>query len=122
MVTDIDPFDIKDDVDSLAAGDTTVVENIKNQIDGLVSEYENRISELESDNTDLESQVDELESQVDELEEELNKNNLGSLDAYASSMLQSFMGHEPNLGEVISLKEDIEKLLTTKYNISLGNL
>lgn len=112
MITYIDPSDIKDDIDRIS---NNQADDIKNDLDRLVSEYEDHISDLESDNADLEGRIDELE-------EELDKNVLGTLEAYVSSMLQSFKGHEPSLGEVISLKEDLEKLLTTKYNISLGNL
>ena len=115
MVTDTDPNDIKDDIDSLAAKYTEQADDIKDSLDRLVSEYEDRISELETANADLESRVDELE-------DEINSKAISDLEEYASKMLQTFTGHEPNLGEVISLKEDLEKLLTTKYNISLGNL
>jgi len=105
MQTDMDIQDIKDDVDRLAEKYTDQADDIKDSIDKLVAEYEDRI--------------DSLEEQLYEKEQELANVNL---EDYASSMLQTFTGHEPNMGEVLALKEDLEKLLTTKYNVSLGNL
>lgn len=119
MQTDIDIQDIKDDVDRLAEKYTDQADEIKEDIDRLVAEYEDRIDSLEDDNGHLASRVEELEEELEEKEQALANVNL---EDYASSMLQTFTGHEPNMGEVLSCKDDLEKLLTTKYNISLGNL
>lgn len=119
MQTDIDIQDIKDDVDRLAEKYTDQADEIKEDIDRLVAEYEDRIDSLEDDNGHLASRVEELEEELEEKEQALANVNL---EDYASSMLQTFTGYEPNMGEVLSLKDDLEKLLTTKYNISLGNL
>ena len=119
MVTDTDVQDIKDNVDRLAEKYTDIADEIKEDIDKLKAEYEDRIDNLEDDNATLASRVEDLEEQLEEKERELANANL---EDYASSMLQAFTGHEPNMGEVLSLKDDLEKLLTTKYNISMGNL
>ena len=64
-----------------------------------------------------------FEGEKQDLEDELDeKLGYGSVEEFASAMLTEFTGHDPNMGEVLSLKDDLEKLLTTKYNISLGNL
>lgn len=102
---------IKMDLDSLLNdGDITEesIENIKQSIDNLVSDYE--------------GQIDNLNNELNDLEDELNEKQYGSVEEFASAMLLAFAGHDPNMGEVLSLKEDLEKLLTTKYHISLGNL
>lgn len=119
MQTDTDVQDIKDDVDRLAEKYTDQTDDIKDSIDKLVTEYEDRIDSLEDDNANLCSRVEELEDELDEKEQALANVNL---EDYASSMLRTFTGHEPNMGEVLSLKDDLDKLLTSKYNISLGNL
>lgn len=119
MVTDTDVQDIKDTVDRLAEKYTDLADEIKEGIDKLQAEYEDRIDSLEDDNATLASRVEDLEEELEEKERALANVNL---EDYAASMLQSFTGHEPNMGEVLSLKDDLEKLLTTKYNISMGNL
>ena len=119
MQTDIDIQDLKDDVDRLAEKYTDQADDIKDSIDKLVAEYEDRIDNLEDDNATLASRVEDLEEKLEEKEQELADANL---EDFASAMLQSFTGHDPSMGEVLSLKDDLEKLLTTKYNISLGNL
>ena len=72
---------------------------------------------MDADISNQNDEIEELQEQLDEL-----KPSNGSLECYAASMLQSLTGHEPSMGEVLSLKEDLEKLLTTKYHISLGNI
>ena len=119
MVTNTNVQDIKDTVDRLAEEHTDLADEIKEGIDELQAEYEDYIDSLEDDNSTLASRVEDLEEELDEKEQILANSNL---EDYASSMLQIFTGHEPNMGEVLSLKDDLEKLLTTKYNISLGNL
>jgi len=117
MVTTTDPIDIKFDIDRLAAKYTDQADDIKESIDKLVAEYEDRIDELETSNNDLEYRVSELEDALNEKE-----SSQPNLEEYASAMLRTFTSHEPNMGEVLSLKDDLENLLTTKYNISLGNI
>lgn len=110
---------IKMDLDSLLNdGDITEesIENIKQSIDNLVSDYEEHIDNLNNELNDLEDEKQDLEDELDE------KRGYGSVEEFASAMLLAFAGHDPNMGEVLSLKEDLEKLLTTKYHISLGNL
>jgi len=119
MVTDTDVQDIKDNVDRLAEKYTDIADEIKDGIDRLQAEYEDRIDSLEDDNATLASRVEDLEEELEEKEQELANSNL---EDFASSILRTFTGHDPNMGEVLSLKDDLEKLLTTKYNISLGNL
>ena len=85
--------------------------------DELIDDYDQHINNLDGDISNQNDEIEELQEQLDEL-----KPSSGSLEQYASSMLQAFTGHEPSMGEVLSLKEDLEKLLTTKHNISLGNL
>jgi SMC interacting uncharacterized protein involved in chromosome segregation len=119
MVTDTDVQDIKDNVDRLAEKHTDIADEIKDGIDRLKAEYEDRIDSLEDDNATLASRVEDLEEELEEKEQELANSNL---EDFASSILRTFTGHDPNMGEVLSLKDDLEKLLTTKYNISLGNL
>lgn len=106
------------DLDSLLNdGDVTMesIEGIKDSIDDLVKSYEDRISELESDN-------DEQYDDNIRLKEELNTYTCGSLETFATSVLKTFTGDEPNLGTVLSFKEDLQNLLTTKYHVSIGNL
>ena len=85
--------------------------------DELTEDYDRQIDNMDADISDQNDEIEELREQLDEF-----KPSNGSLELYAASMLQSFTGHEPNMGEVLSLKDDLEKLLTTKYHISLGNL
>ena len=110
---------IKMDLDSLLNdGDITEesIENIKQSIDNLVSDYEEQIDDLKGECSTLEDEKQDLENELDE------KQGYGSVEELASAMLLAFAGYDPNMGEVLSLKEDLEKLLTTKYHISLGNL
>ena len=119
MVTDIDPNDIKDEIDRLKDKQCDDISEeydaIKDMIDRLKEDYEDRIDALENENSDLNARVDELENEIDEKQ-------VYKLEDFASQMFKSFTGHEPNAGEVISLSEDITKLLTTKYNVSIGNI
>ena len=119
MITTIDPQTIRYSLDSLV--DTYdipkhEIDSIKYDIDKIVDEYDDRVERLEDECSTLENEKLDLEDELDE------KRGYGSVEEFASAMLVAFAGHEPNLGEVISLKEDLEKLLTTKYNISLGNI
>jgi len=118
MICSIDPNDIKNDIQRLKDEydvPSTEVDAICDDIDSLVSEYD-------EENERLKNEADAASDNVEELEEELNSYKAGKVETYASKMLEAFTGHEPNLGEVLSLKDDLEQLLTTKYHISLGNL
>lgn len=119
MITTIDPQTIRDSLDSLA--DTYdipkhEIDSIKYDIDKIVDEYDDRVERLEDECSTLENEKLDLEDELDE------KRCYSSVEEFASAMLTAFAGNEPSLGEVISLKDDLEKLLTTKYNISIGNL
>lgn len=119
MITTIDPQTIRDSLNSLA--DTYgipnhEIESITYDFDKVVDEYDDRVECLEDEFSTLENEKLDLEDELDE------KRDYGSVEEFASAMLMAFVGHEPSLGEVISLKDDLEKLLTTKYNISIGNL
>lgn len=85
--------------------------------DELIEDYDRHCEILDGDISDQNDEIEELQEQLDEL-----KPSNGSLECYAASMLQSFTGHDPSMGDVLLLKEDLEKLLTTKYHISLGNI
>lgn len=85
--------------------------------DELTDDYDRQINNMDADISNQNDEIEELQEQLDAL-----KPSSGSLETYAEAMLQAFTGHDPNMGEVLSLKDDLEKLLTTKYNISLGNL
>lgn len=89
---------------------------IRRELRDIENEYEDRISDLESESSNKDDEIDELNDKVWDLQGTYN------LEGYASKMLTDFTGHEPNLGEVLSLKDDLEKLLTTKHNIPMGNL
>lgn len=110
---------IADVIDALAeyentADDLPTLDAIKDSLDEIASNYESRIAELECD-------LDNLQDTCDDLEEKLC-NNESHVEAYAASMLKNFTGHEPSLGEVLSLTEEITKILVKKFNISTGNL
>lgn len=112
MITTTDPQTIRDSLDSLA--DTYdipkhEIDSIKYDFDKIVDEYDDRVESLEGECSTLENELDE-------------KRGYGSVEEFASVMLTEFTGPDPNMGEVLSLKDDLEKLLTTKYNISLGKL
>lgn len=118
MITSTNPETIKDDLRNLATTydvPSAEIDSICDDIDSLVSEYDEEITSIKDERDIYAESCDELECELDEYK-------AGSVETYASKILFAFTGHEPNLGEVLSLKDDLEKLLTTKYNISLGNL
>ena len=119
MITTIDPQTIRDSLNSLA--DTYgipkhEIDSITYDIDKVVDEYDDRVERLEDEYSTLENEKLDLEDELDE------KRGYGSVEEFASAMLTAFAGYEPNIGEVLSLKDDIAKLLIEKYNISEGNL
>lgn len=82
-----------------------------------VARYESEIEDLKGTIDDRDYEIVELNDKIEEIQ-----STAGDFEDYAAKMLQEFTGHEPSMGEVLQLKYDLEKLLTTKYNISLGNL
>lgn len=96
------------------ADDLPTLEDIKTSLDEIASSYEARIADLECD-------LDNLQEECDSLEEKLC-NNESHVEGYAASMLKNFTGHKPILGDVLSLTEEITKILIEKFNISTGNL
>lgn len=70
---------------------------------------------------EIEYDYDNLQDQCDDLEEKLC-NNESHVEVYAASMLETFTGYKPILGDVLSLTEEITKILVEKFNISTGNL
>lgn len=85
--------------------------------DELIDDYDRHCETLDGDISDQNDEIERLEDEIREL-----KPDGFSVESYAAALLQSCTGQEPNLGEVLSLKEDLEKLITTKYHISLGNI
>ena len=97
---------------------------IKDKLDLAISNFDELTDDYDRQINNMDADISEQNEEIAELQEQLGalKPSGGSLELYAASMLQSLTGHEPNMGEVLSLKDDLEKLLTTKYNISMGNL
>lgn len=104
-----DGADISEVVDSL---DLAI-----SDFDDLIADYDRHCETLDGDISDQNDEIERLEDEIREL-----KPNGFSVESYAAALLQSCTGQEPNLGEVLSLKDDLEKLLTTKYNISKGSI
>ena len=82
----------------------------------LIESYEDKISELESDVQDKDDEIAGLQAQLDEME------GTGELEDSAAAILAYYTGHEPNLGDLLSLKEYIAKLLAEKYHVSFADL
>lgn len=97
---------------------------IKNKLDIAISDFDELTADYDQQINNMDADISEQNEEIEDLEEQLRalKPSGGSLELYAASMLQSFTGQEPSMGDVLSLKDDLEKLLTTKHNISLGNL
>ena len=104
-----DGADISEVVDSL---DLAI-----SDFDDLIADYDRHCETLDGDISDQNDEIERLEDEISEL-----KPNGFSVESYAAALLQSCKGQEPNLGEVLSLKDDLEELLTTKYNISKGSI
>ena len=109
MLTSVDPAKIKADIEE-AVNNTSVdaIQSILSDIDTLVDNYEGQVSDLEQEVTDLENTQD--------------SGTLGDIEDYAEHILKDFTGTEPNLGDVLLLKEELTKLLVNKFNVSQGNL
>lgn len=109
MLTSVDPAKIKADIEE-AVNNTSVdaIPSILSDIDTLVDNYEEQVSDLKQEVTDLENKQD--------------SGTLGDIEDYAEHILRDFTGTEPNLGDVLLLKEELTKLLVNKFNVSQGNL
>lgn len=116
MLTSVDPAKIKADIEE-AVNNTSVdaIPSILSDIDTLVDNYIEKVS-------DLEQEVDELQDEVNDLENKQDPGTLGDIEDYAGHILRDFTGTEPNLGDVLLLKEELTKLLVNKFNVSQGNL
>lgn len=75
-------------------------------------EYERHITVLEGDYSNNQDTIEELRDKVRDLDAR-------DLEDFVTCMLKRFTGQNPSLGDVVSLKGDIENLLSTKYHISL---
>lgn len=109
MLTSVDPAKIKADIEE-AVNNTSVdaIPSILSDIDTLVDNYEEQVSDLKQEVTDLENKQD--------------AGTLGDIEDYAEHILKDFTGTEPNLGDVLLLKEELTKLLVNKFNVSMGNI
>lgn len=109
MLTSVDPAKIKADIEE-AVNNTSVdaIPSILSDIDTLVDNYEEQVSDLKQEVTDLENKQD--------------SGTLGDIEDYAEHILKDFTGTDPNLGDVLRLKEELTKLLVNKFNVSQGNL
>ena len=94
MAVDFDSIDMED-VDSLK----NALESARTEIDNL----EDRVSELEDDLDDSISRESDVED-------------------FAEALLQQYQGGTPSAGDVVRLKEKIEKLLVDEFHVSFGNL
>ena len=92
------------------------IEMAERYFNELVDSYESKISELEGDISNKDDEIDGLQAQLDEYD------TPGELEESAAAILTYYTGHEPSLGEVTSLKDDIMKLLVEKYNVSSGEI
>lgn len=99
---------------------TTIdADNIKDKLEDVISDVQILEHDLQSRIDDLEEENDELRSRVEELEV---SSSFSNFEDFVSALLRSVGSDEPSLGKVISLKDDIRKLLIEKYNISEVNL
>ena len=90
-------------------------------IEGIVDSLNEIESNYEDELRDKDIDYDALQNKCDDLEEKLC-NNESHVEGYAASMLKNFTNYEPSLGDVLSLTEEITKILVEKFNISTGNL
>lgn len=113
MLTSVDPAKIKADIEE-AVNNTLVdaIPSILSDIDTLVDNYEEQVSNLKQ----------ELQDEVNDLENKQDSGTLGDIEDYAEHILKDFTGTDPNLGDVLLLKEELTKLLVNKFNVSQGNL
>jgi len=92
---------------------TAKFEEAERSFNELIESYENRISILDGDVCDKDDEIDSLQEKIDELE------SYDTIETAAEKILAYYESdaHGPSLGEVMSLRDDIAKLLAEKYNI-----
>ena len=69
-------------------------------------------------------EIDSLEDRVSELEGDL-EDSIGKeadVEDFAEALLQKYQGGTPSAGDVVKLKEKIEKLLVDEFHVSFGDL
>lgn len=117
MLTSVDPAKIKADIEE-AVNNTSVdaIPSILSDIDTLVYNYEEQVADLGQEIDDLQEKADNLQSELDEREVYTD------IEDCAEHILKDFTGTDPNLGDVLLLKEELTKLLVNKFNVSQGNL
>ena len=111
MITTIAAGDIRGSLQSLATEYTILDADlipIQQDVVRLEEELQSRIDDLEEENDELQSHVEELET----------SSSFSNIEDFMSTLLRSVGSDEPSLGTVLSLKDDIRKLLIEKYNIS----
>ena len=108
---------LKEARESLSEETIDKINDAEEAFNECVARYESEIEDLKGIIDDKDSEISELNDKIDEMQ-----STSGTVEEYAEKMLKCFTGGEPNLGDVMSLKEDLENLLTTKYHVSLGNL
>lgn len=82
-----------------------------------VDSLKNGLSSARDEIEDLEDRISELE---DDLEGSISKES--SVEDHAEALLQKYHGGTPSAGDVVRLKEKIEKLLVDEFHVSFGNL
>ena len=93
---------------------TAKFEEAENSFNSLIDSYETRISILEGDVSDKDDEIERLESRIEELE------SGDAIEDAAEKLLIYYTSdaHGPSMGEVMSLRDDIAKILTEKYHVS----
>lgn len=89
-------------------------------IDGALDCIDTLKNALES----AKDEIDSLEDRVSELEGDLEDSICKEADVedFAEALLQKYQGGTPSAGDVVRLKEKIEKLLVDEFHVSFGNL
>lgn len=82
-----------------------------------VGSLKNALESARDEIGSLEDRVNELE---DDLEESISKE--ADVEDFAEALLQKYQGGTPSAGDVVRLKEKIEKLLVDEFHVSFGNL
>ena len=102
---------------AIALGEATedMMYDVIHEYDELIDFYDTQVEGMENDISNLDAEVSELHDKLNDIE------CTGSAEKFAESILRQCTGHDPSLGDVLSLKDDLVKLLTEKYQVSLGN-
>lgn len=115
MTCTVSADDIRGALDGLAEKYTILDDDIlpiQQDVECLEEDLQDRIDELEDENDKLGARVDELET----------SSPFSDFEDFVYTLLCSVGSDEPSLGTVLSIKDDIRKLLIEKYNISEVNL